>query len=125
MNHHPQRRIRHAVDNASQQLHDSLDDTSDVTGSWLDRGRRMSRRGRRELRYRTDQAQDLASDIGVKAARQAHRAKRQVKRHPVVSIGIAAVALTGIALLTARAIRRKREREVLAPDHDYFSNDND
>lgn len=121
----PQRRIRHAIDSASLQLHDSLDDASETTGTWLDRGRRIGRRSGRKLRYRAGQAQDLASDIGEKASRQARRARRQVARHPLASIGIAAVAVAGVALLTARAIRRKREREALAPDHNNFSNDND
>lgn len=119
----PQRRLRHAIDSANLQLHDSLDDASETTGTLVARGRRLSRRGGRKLRYRAGQAQDLATDIGEKTARQARRAKRQVERHPLASIGIAAVIVAGAALLTARAIRRRREREVLAPDHDYFNND--
>ena len=120
----PQRRIRHAIETASLHLHDTLDDASETGVGVLERGRRIGRPVTRKLRYRAAQAQDLAKGIGETATRQARRARRQAERHPVVAIGVAAVALAGVALLTLRAIRR-RERKVIAPDHDYFGNRDD
>jgi ElaB/YqjD/DUF883 family membrane-anchored ribosome-binding protein len=112
--------IPRTVDGAGRHLRDVADDAVDNAGQWLERGQRLMHRSGKHARRRLHAIADFAEDAGDRAALQARRVRRQVRRHPMATMGVT-VAAVGIVLLAWRGWKRHQAAQVVAPDHDYFA----
>jgi hypothetical protein len=64
---------------------------------------------------------EFAEDAGYRATLQARRLRRQVRRHPLATLGVT-VAAVGIVLLALRGWKQHQAaHDVIAPEHDYFA----
>lgn len=96
------RQVESAVNGASGRVRHYADEAADVGNDLLDRTRRVTSKlnsynNRRRMRY-------MAEDLADEATYQARRLRRQVRRNPGVTIGIAAAAI-GTFLLIRHALR--------------------
>lgn len=98
-----------------RQLQRSAREWGDHAGDLVLRGRLLGRRGGRHIRHGAWHAADFAEDLGERSAHQAARLGRQIKRHPVAAVGVAA-AVAGAAWLACRWWKqRQRPRYVQPP----------
>jgi hypothetical protein len=102
-------------------LHHLADDATGHAERLLDHGQRLARRGHKHARRRLHAIADFAEDAGDRATLQARRLRRQVRRHPLATLGVT-VAAVGIVLLALRGWKQHQAaHDVTAPDHDYFA----
>lgn len=96
------RQVESAVNGASGRVRHYADEAVDVGNDLLDRTRKVTNKlnsynNRRRMRY-------MAEDFADEASYQYRRLRRQVRRNPGVTIGIAAAAI-GTFLLIRHALR--------------------
>jgi ElaB/YqjD/DUF883 family membrane-anchored ribosome-binding protein len=110
-----------ALDGAGRHLRDVADDAADNAGLLLERGQRLARRTGKHARRRLHALADFAEDAGDRATLQARRLRRQVRRHPLATLGVT-VAAVGIVLLALRGWKQHQAaHDETAPDHHYFA----
>jgi len=98
------RQVESAVNGVSGRVRQYADEASGVGNDLLERSRRVTNKFAKRNSISGQRIRYLAEDVADEATYQYRRLRKQVRRNPAITIGIAAAAI-GTFLLIRHALR--------------------
>lgn len=92
------RELESAVNGVSGRVRHYADEAADTAGDLAERGRKLGQKWTKRARQ-SRPVSYIAEDFADEANYQYRRLRRQVKRHPAATVGIAAVAIGTFLLI--------------------------